>query len=54
MELGSKLIPMENISWQVGNITPWKMSPKAEINLNLGSILLQSITKITTFSLEKH
>ena len=28
------------------------MSPKAEINLNLGSILPQSITKITTFSLE--
>ena len=34
--------------------SPWKMSSKAEVKLNLSSIFPQSVTKLTTFSLEQY
>ena len=33
---------------------PLKMTPKAELNLNLSSMFPQSVTKLTTFSLEQY
>ena len=50
MQKEFKLMPIENSS---GN-TLWKMISKVELNLNLSSIFPESVTKLTTFSLEQY
>ena len=49
MQSGTKLMSIENGSSYDGSNTSWKMYPKAELNLNLGSIFPQSVTKLATF-----